>query len=82
MAAGCPVVSTTIGAEGLPVDHGTHLWIADEPEEFAEGCLRLLADADRRRSLATAARQLVANHFSWTASARLFADLLARGPRP
>jgi glycosyltransferase involved in cell wall biosynthesis len=82
MAAGCPVVSTTIGAEGLPVDHGTHLWIADEPEDFAHGCIQLLTDADRRRSLATVARQLVTDRFSWTASARLFAEFLDQGPRP
>jgi glycosyltransferase involved in cell wall biosynthesis len=82
MAAGCPVVSTTIGAEGLPVQHGEHLWIADTPQAFADGCSTLLENESQRRSLAAAARHLVGDQYSWVASARLFADLLERGPRP
>lgn len=82
MAAGCPVVSTTIGAEGLPVGHGENIWIADTPEAFADGCLALLETPGRRRSMADSARQLVSERFSWVASARLFAELLERGPRP
>ena len=41
-----PVVSTTIGAEGLQVEHGVHLLLADDPEAFAAACERL---ADRAR---------------------------------
>ncbi len=39
-----PVVSTTVGAEGLAVEPGRHLLIADTPREFAAACLSALAD--------------------------------------
>jgi glycosyltransferase involved in cell wall biosynthesis len=55
---GVPVVSTTIGAAGLDVQHGVHLLIADTPEEFTAACLRLI-DAD------TLAATLAANAFAW-----------------
>ncbi len=44
MALGRPVVSTTIGCEGLEVVDGEHLFIADTPEQFAEKTVRLLRD--------------------------------------
>ncbi len=43
-ALGRPVVSMTVGAEGLAVESGRHLLIADEPAAFAEACQRLLDD--------------------------------------
>ena len=42
MAMGKAVVSTTIGAEGLPGDRGSDIILADEPAQFAEGVYRLL----------------------------------------
>jgi glycosyltransferase involved in cell wall biosynthesis len=65
MAAGVPVVSTSVGAEGLVFDDGANILIADEPEAFAEACLVLLEDASRRRALAAAAREMVVADFSW-----------------
>lgn len=50
-----PVVSTTVGAEGLDVESGRHLLMADTPARFAEACARLLVDAELRRRLAEAA---------------------------
>ncbi len=67
MAARVPVVSTTIGAEGLPVKDGEQIAIADSPEEFAERCLALLDDADSRRRMTDAAWDLVSSRFSWEA---------------
>jgi glycosyltransferase involved in cell wall biosynthesis len=52
-----PVVSTTIGAEGLEVSDGEHLLLADDPEDFAAACGRALTDVGLRRSLADAAEQ-------------------------
>jgi glycosyltransferase involved in cell wall biosynthesis len=77
MAARVPVVSTSIGAEGLPVSNGDHLLIADEPSLFAESCLELLEDEDRRQRLASAAQALVAARFSWEFAARELEDILA-----
>ena len=41
------VVSTSVGAEGLPVKNGEHLLIVDDPASFAEGTVRLLGSASR-----------------------------------
>ena len=50
MAMGKAVVSTTVGAEGLPVTSGEHLLLADEPRTFARAVVRLLRDVGRRRA--------------------------------
>jgi len=64
-AAGTPVVSTTIGAEGLPVGDGQHLLLADTPSQFAGAVDRLLACSDLRESLAVAGRLLLEEEFTW-----------------
>ena len=69
MAMGKAVVSTTVGAEGLPVTHGEHVLLADEPRTFARAIVRLLRDVDRRRELETAARALVVARYDWSAVA-------------
>jgi len=58
-------VSTTIGAEGIPAESGTHLALADDPAIFAEAILRLLNDEVFYRNLRQAARQLIEEHFDW-----------------
>jgi glycosyltransferase involved in cell wall biosynthesis len=50
-----PVVSTRLGAEGLDVEDGVHLVLADEPESFARATACLLRDADLRVRLTEAA---------------------------
>ena len=69
MAMGKALVSTTVGAEGLPVTDGEHLTIADEPNTFARAVVRLLRDAERRAQLETAARALVVERYDWSAVA-------------
>lgn len=82
MAARLPVVSTSIGAEGLPVKNGQHIAIADCPELFARCCLDLLADAELRQQRADQAWQLVSSQFSWNAVSSEFESALEAGPRP
>ena len=53
-----PVVSTTIGAEGLDVEDQIHLLLADDPDEFAMACQRLLTEPDLRSRLVDAAEEL------------------------
>ena len=67
MAAGTPVVSTTIGAEGLPAVPGRHLLVADDPEGFARAVVTLLRSPEARRQMADAARSLVVEQFDWQA---------------
>jgi polysaccharide biosynthesis protein PslH len=72
------VVSTSIGAEGLPVTNGRHLDIADEPARFAQAVVRLMRDADTRRALEAAARTLVVEKYDWSAVALDFEKALLR----
>jgi polysaccharide biosynthesis protein PslH len=65
MALGRPVVSTTIGCEGLDVVEGEHLLIADSPEQFAEKTVRLLTDQRLRQYISTRARKLVETYYDW-----------------
>ena len=78
MAEGKPVVSTTLGAEGLPVTHEENIIIADKPGDFAGRVVALLRDSRKRELLGAAARRLVEENYSWTSVARQFAEVLAR----
>jgi polysaccharide biosynthesis protein PslH len=72
MGMNCPIVSTTIGAEGLPVRDGEHLHIRDTPAELADACVATLADANASAALGTRAGDYVRQHFSWAAIAEEF----------
>jgi tetratricopeptide (TPR) repeat protein len=65
MAMGLPVVSTSLGCEGLHVTDGSHLLIRDQPAEFAEAVLQLVADANLWQTLRTNGRQLVEQKYDW-----------------
>lgn len=65
MALGIPVVSTSIGCEGLDVTHGEDILIADSPEEFANSVCGLLRDAGLRGRIAQNGRKLVENKYDW-----------------
>ncbi|HEY7499686.1 MAG TPA: glycosyltransferase [Vicinamibacterales bacterium] len=69
MSAGRAVVSTSIGAEGLPTENGRHLLIADDPQAFAHAVVRLLRDATTREAIERAARALVTGRYDWAAAA-------------
>jgi polysaccharide biosynthesis protein PslH len=75
MATGRAVVSTSIGAEGLPVQTGRDLILADNPEEFADAVVHLLSDAAQRRRYEVAAAQLAAQ-YDWSNIAQQFAEVL------
>lgn len=77
MASGCPVVSTTIGVEGLPLTDGEHYLRADSPDEIADAVLKLLANRDLRERLSGNARKYVEENFSFTRTAREFEDICA-----
>ena len=77
MSMGKAVVSTTVGAEGLPVTDGRDILIADEPARFAEAIVRLVGDAAERQRIEHAARQLVVGRHDWSAVAQDFEDALA-----
>jgi len=72
------VVSTTVGAEGLDVEPGRHLLVADEPAEFAEAVSRLLGDPELRRRLGESGRELVEERYDWDRLAALQAEFWRR----
>lgn len=64
-AAGCPVISTTKGAEGLRATGGEHLLIADDVETMIAQIERILTNSALTRKLVEAANQLVQARYSW-----------------
>ena len=60
------VVSTTVGAEGLPLAPGRHFLRADDPAAFADAVTSLLRDSARRRAIGSAGRRLVEERYSWS----------------
>jgi glycosyltransferase involved in cell wall biosynthesis len=65
MALGLPVVSTSLGCDGLAVADGEHLLVRDDPEAFADAVSQLLADVTLWRRLRENGRALVAERYSW-----------------
>lgn len=75
MAMGCPVVSTTIGVEGLPLEPGVHYLRADAPSEFASAVMCLLRDPGLRIRISRAAREHVEKNFSFRRAAGVFEEI-------
>lgn len=82
MALGRPVVSTTIGCEGLEVVDDEHLLIADDPEQFAKKTVRLLTDRQLYQHISANGRQLVEARYGWDQIAgrlmEVYVELLAQ----
>jgi sugar transferase (PEP-CTERM/EpsH1 system associated) len=77
MAMERPVVSTTIGAEGLPVRDGVDAVLADEPQAFADAVAALLLDPARGAEIGQAAAAAVRADYGWDGVAERFARLCA-----
>lgn len=78
MAMGCPVVSTTLGIEGLDVADGENFLRADDAAAFVRSILLLMGDASMRTRLAIAARRLMEERFSWSQVAHQFEAICVR----
>jgi glycosyltransferase involved in cell wall biosynthesis len=72
LAMARPVVSTTVGAEGLGIGPGRHYTCADTPRAFADAVVALLRDPQQRAALGAAGRHLVATCYSWSSIGRVF----------
>jgi glycosyltransferase involved in cell wall biosynthesis len=72
MAMGVPIVSTTVGAEGLPVVHNRDILMADEPEGFAYETVSLLKNASKAKAIADSALHMVREHYTWQAVSGVF----------
>ncbi|HYE73833.1 MAG TPA: glycosyltransferase [Blastocatellia bacterium] len=78
MAMEKPVISTTIGAEGLPVRHGEDLILADTAEDFADSIIRVLRDESYAHKLGAHAARTVRENFGWDKVAERFAEICAQ----
>ena len=77
LSMGKAVVSTAVGAEGLPVVDGEHFVRADRADEFATAVLALLRDTERRKTIGRAGQQLVRAQYSWETVGREFESVCA-----
>ena len=66
LATGQCIVSTSIGAEGIPYTDSEHLLIADDPQEMADKIVHLLKDKQAQEEMRSKALQLAKAHFDWT----------------
>jgi len=61
----CPVVTTSIGAMGFPIQNGREAFLAETPVEFERALRRLIAEPELRRRVGQNARNMILEHFSW-----------------
>ena len=78
MAMEKPIVSTSIGAEGLPVTNGTEILLADEPQPFADSVVKLFKDKNLADEIGQRAAARVRNEFGWDTVADSFAVICER----
>jgi len=78
MAFGRPVVSTSIGCEGLAAVDGEHLLIGDSPEDFAQNVIQLLLEPDLRHRITIAARRMVEQRYDWPIIGRKLCGSMVR----
>ena len=78
MAMEKPIVSTSVGAEGLPVRHGEDILLADTPETFAEAVIGLLRNEPVASELGKRAAVRVRSEFGWEAVSQSFATICER----
>ena len=76
MAMGRPVVSTSLGAEGIPVQDGENIVIGDEPERFAQGVVKLVKNEALFRRIAKKARQLMEEKYAWGKGVEVMESIL------
>ncbi len=70
LSQGLPIVTTALGCEGIAVEPGKHVLVADTPEEFARATLRLLEDKALATELGRNGRQLIQSTYDYRAACR------------
>jgi sugar transferase (PEP-CTERM/EpsH1 system associated) len=82
MSMGLPVVSTSVGAEGIDATPEKHLLTADTPQDFARAIVRTLEDPELAGRLGANARQLVCEKYSWDVVGKQALDLYEKHIEP
>ena len=78
LACGCPVVSTSLGCEGLGAVDGEHMLIRDTPQAFADAIVSLMDNPQQGEAIGTAGRAWVVEHHAWERSAALVDEAYRR----
>lgn len=78
LGAGCALVTTTIGAEGLPVIDGTHVLIADDANAFALQCCDVLEHPNKAATFGAQGREFIQREFTWGARMSELLDFYRR----
>jgi glycosyltransferase involved in cell wall biosynthesis len=76
MALGRPVVSTRLGAEGIPASDGENIILADGPNDFIKGIAGLIGNADLYHRIQNNARKLMEEHYAWDKGVALLEAVL------
>jgi hypothetical protein len=76
MAAGLPVVTTTLGAEGMDLEHGNTAMIADAPAAFAEAVVRLCTDATLHQTLSASGQRHALRHWGVGSVSRQLIEII------
>jgi glycosyltransferase involved in cell wall biosynthesis len=82
MAIGTPVIATSKGAEGLAVEHGKHLLIADTPKNFSDSVISTLRDENLSNHLAHNAKILVEQTYDWSVIMPTFLSVVQKSVSP
>jgi glycosyltransferase involved in cell wall biosynthesis len=84
MALGRPVISTRLGAEGIPASDGENIILADRPEDFVKGIAALIANVDLYRRIQKNARKLMEDHYAWDKGVaqleKVLEDMMSKPP--
>jgi glycosyltransferase involved in cell wall biosynthesis len=80
LAMAKPMVSTTLGCEGIDVISGEHLLVADAPDDFADAVVLLLRDRELGQRLGAAGHRLARDHYSWEGAVENLLELYDRLP--
>ncbi len=78
MAIGRPVVSTSLGAQGIPVHQRENIVVADTPDEFAQGILDVMNDDPLFDRIRLKARKMVEDHYAWEKGVQIMEEILNR----
>ena len=78
MAIGRPIVSTSLGAEGIPASHEENIILADNPEEFAKGTLDLMNDDKLFEKIRVQGRKLVEEKYGWEKGVEVMEGILEK----
>lgn len=78
MALGRPVISTSLGAEGIPAQDGDNIIISDDPESFAQGVVELMKNKTLFQKIANNARKLVEEKYAWEKGVEVMEGILEK----